>query len=93
MFKYLRFATYSLLFAALWITGRFVHVIPVSLNSPKSMAADAARRANKAFTEDAGIFDCRRSGKEVLAIGEKTLAEHRLQGLCAWIPRVKLRLR
>jgi hypothetical protein len=93
MLKYLRFATYSLLIAALWTAGRRLQVIPLSLNSPTSIAADAARLANKSLTEDADIFDCARSGKEIFAIGERTLAEHHLEGVCVPIPRVKIQSR
>jgi hypothetical protein len=91
--KYLRLLTYVLLGAALWVGGRLSHVIPVSLNSPRWIAADAAREANKEFAGGPDILTCTRSGHDVAARAQAALSKRRLDAYCAPVPRVKLRMR
>jgi hypothetical protein len=90
LIPYLRSATYVILLAALWVGGRLVRVLPLSLNSPAWLEAEAARKGNKSFTDEAEIFDCRRSGYEVLELASREIASRGLRYYCAPIPRVKL---
>jgi hypothetical protein len=88
----IRFATYLILLVAVYLYGRRLVVIPLSLmGGPTGIANDAARSANLTFVEEANIFECRLSGKEVLDISQKTLTEHGYHSSLASIPRVRLR--
>lgn len=89
--KYLRFATYALLFGSLFVATKPRRFIPLSLNSPRWLAAEAALAQNQQLVEDATVLDCARSGSDVLSKANRLLDKHHLTAYCAPVPRVSLR--